>query len=184
MRIPGLAGRIYASLGVEVRQLPGGEIFPALERGVIDAAEFVGPFLDARLGLQNAAKNYYASGWHEPSTVSEIVIQRKLWDSLPADLKEVVRAAADATNQEGLFLLEARNADALDTLVAKDKVNVRSLPPDVIKALRAATADVLNDATKKDAQTKKVHDSFFAFKKKHDKWSEISEESFLANART
>lgn len=184
MRIPGLAGRIYSSLGVEVRQLPGGEIFPALERGVIDAAEFVGPFLDARLGLQNAAKNYYASGWHEPSTVSEIVIQRKLWDGLPADLKDIVRAAADATNQEGLFLLEARNADALDTLVAKDKVAVRALPADVVKALRAASGDVLNDAARKDAQTRKVHESFFAFKKKHDKWSEISEESFLANART
>jgi len=110
MRIPGLAGRIYSALGVEVRQLPGGEIFPALERGVIDAAEFVGPFLDARLGLQNAAKTYYASGWHEPSTVSEIVIQRKIWEALPADLKDIVRAAADATNQEGLFLLEARPA--------------------------------------------------------------------------
>ncbi|MCA3212971.1 MAG: TRAP transporter substrate-binding protein [Burkholderiales bacterium] len=184
MRIPGLAGRIYSALGVEVRQLPGGEIFPALERGVIDAAEFVGPFLDARLGLQNAAKNYYASGWHEPSTVSEIVIQRKIWEALPADLKDIVRAAADATNQEGLFLLEARNADALDTLVSRDKVNVRSLPTDVVKALRATTADVLNEAAKKDPQTRKVHESFFAFKRKHDKWSEISEESFLVNART
>jgi TRAP-type mannitol/chloroaromatic compound transport system substrate-binding protein len=151
---------------------------------VIDAAEFVGPFLDARLGLQNAAKNYYASGWHEPSTVSEIVIQRKIWEALPADLKDIVRAAADATNQEGLFLLEARNADALDTLVSRDKVNVRSLPTDVVKALRATTADVLNEAAKKDPQTRKVHESFFAFKRKHDKWSEISEESFLVNART
>jgi len=78
MRIPGLAGRICSALGVEVRQLPGGENFPALERGVIDAAEFVVPFLDARPGLPNAGKNNYASGWHEPSTVSEIVIQRKI----------------------------------------------------------------------------------------------------------
>ena len=139
MRIPGLAGRIYSALGVEVRQLPGGENFPALERGVIDAAEFVVPFLDARLGLQNAAKNYYASGWHEPSTVSEIVIQRKIWEALPAD---------------------------------------------VVKALRATTADVLNEAAKKDPQTRKVHELFFAFKRKHDKWSEISEESVLVNART
>lgn len=183
MRIPGLAGRIYASLGVEVRQLPGGEIFPALERGVIDAAEFVGPFLDARLGLQNAAKNYYASGWHEPSTVSEIVLQRKVWDSLPVDLKEIVRAAADATNQEGLFLLESRNADALDLLVNKDKVTVRQLPADVVKGLRAACADILNEAAKKDALTRKVHESFFAFKKKHDRWSEVSEGQFLANSR-
>jgi TRAP-type mannitol/chloroaromatic compound transport system substrate-binding protein len=183
MRIPGLAGRIYASLGVEVRQLPGGEIFPALERGVIDAAEFVGPYLDSRLGMQNAAKNYYASGWHEPSTVSEIVLQRKIWDALPADLKEIVRAAADATNQEGLFLLEARNADALEQLVNRDKVIVRQLPDDVIKALRGATTSVLNEAAAKDALTRKVHDSFFAFKKKHDRWSAISEETFLTRSR-
>ena len=183
MRIPGLAGRIYAAQGVEVRQLPGGEIFPALERGVIDAAEFVGPFLDARLGLQNAAKNYYASGWHEPSTVSEIVMQRKIWDALPPDLKEIVRAAADATNQEGLFLLEARNADALDQLVNRDKVAVRQLPDDVVSALRKTTTDVLNEAAAKDAMTKRVHDSFFTFKRKHDRWSEISDETFLAKSR-
>ncbi len=183
MRIPGLAGRIYAAQGVEVRQLPGGEIFPALERGVIDAAEFVGPFLDARLGMQNAAKNYYASGWHEPSTVSEIVMQRKIWDALPPDLKEIVRAAADATNQEGLFLLEARNADALDQLVNRDKVIVRQLPADVVTALRKTTGEVLNEAAAKDAMTKKVHDSFFTFKKKHDRWSEISDETFLSKSR-
>lgn len=183
MRIPGLAGRIYAAQGVEVRQLPGGEIFPALERGVIDAAEFVGPFLDARLGMQNAAKNYYASGWHEPSTVSEIVMQRKIWDALPPDLKEIVRAAADATNQEGLFLLEARNADALDQLVNRDKVIVRQLPAEVVTALRKTTGEVLNEAAAKDAMTKKVHDSFFTFKKKHDRWSEISDETFLSKSR-
>jgi TRAP-type mannitol/chloroaromatic compound transport system permease small subunit/TRAP-type C4-dicarboxylate transport system substrate-binding protein len=71
MRIPGLAGRVYASLGVDVKVLPGGEIFPALERGVIDAAEFVGPFLDRRLGLHKAAKYYYTTGWHETATVAE-----------------------------------------------------------------------------------------------------------------
>jgi TRAP-type mannitol/chloroaromatic compound transport system substrate-binding protein len=168
---------------VEVRQLPGGEIFPALERGVIDAAEFVGPFLDARLGLQNAAKNLYGSPWHEPSTVSEIVIQRRIWDALPADLKEIVRAAADATNQEGLFLLEARNADALDQLVSRDKVVVRQLPDDVVNALRKNTTEVLNEAAAKDAVTRRVHDSFFAFKRKHDRWSEISEEVFLSKSR-
>ena len=68
MRIPGLAGRVYQSLGVDVRLLPAGEIFPALERGVIDAAEFVGPYLDRQLGLQRAAKYYYTTGWHETAT--------------------------------------------------------------------------------------------------------------------
>ena len=76
MRIPGLAGKVYASLGVDVKVLPGGEIFPALERGVIDAAEFVGPFQDRRLGLHKAAKFYYTTGWHESATVSELLINK------------------------------------------------------------------------------------------------------------
>ena len=75
MRIPGLAGKVYASLGVDVKLLPGGEIFPALERGVIDAAEFVGPYQDRRLGLHKAAKFYYTTGWHETATVSELLAE-------------------------------------------------------------------------------------------------------------
>lgn len=94
-----------------------------------------------------------------------------------------MRAAADATNQEGLFLLEARNADALDQLVNRDRVIVRELPTEVVNALRKTTTDVLNEAAGKDALTRKVHDSFFNFKKKHDRWSEISEETFLAKSR-
>ncbi|MBW3535912.1 MAG: hypothetical protein KY453_11975, partial [Gemmatimonadetes bacterium] len=74
MRIPGLSGQVYGTLGVDVRLLPGGEIFPALERGVIDAAEFVGPYQDRRLGLQNAAKYYHTTGWHEPATTGELVV--------------------------------------------------------------------------------------------------------------
>ena len=77
MRIPGLAGRVYASLGVDVKLLPAGEIFPALERGVIDAAEFVGPYQDRRLGLHKAAKFYYTTGWHESSTVTELSSTRR-----------------------------------------------------------------------------------------------------------
>ena len=94
MRIPGLAGRVYAQLGVDVKLLPAGEIFPALERGVIDAAEFVGPYQDRRLGLQKAAKYYYTTGWHESSTVTELIVNKAAWDSLPPDLQEIVRAAA------------------------------------------------------------------------------------------
>ena len=91
MRIPGLAGRVYQSLGVDVRLLPAGEIFPALERGVIDAAEFVGPYLDRQLGLQRAAKYYYTTGWHETATGSELIVNKAKWNSLPPDLKAIDR---------------------------------------------------------------------------------------------
>ena len=97
MRIPGLAGKVYAALGVDVKVLPGGEIFPALERGVIDAAEFVGPFQDRRLGLHKAAKYYYTTGWHESATVSELLINKAAWDKLPKDLQAIVSNAAAAS---------------------------------------------------------------------------------------
>ena len=113
MRIPGLAGKVYATLGVDVKLLPGGEIFPALERGVIDAAEFVGPYQDRRLGLQKAAKYYYTTGWHEPATVSELLINKAAWEKLPKDLQAVVENAAAACNviSEGWCQKHQRRGD-------------------------------------------------------------------------
>mgnify|MGYP001055916558 FL=1 len=183
MRIPGLAGKVYAELGVDVKLLPGGEIFPALERGVIDAAEWVGPYLDQRLGLQNAAKNYYTTGWHEPSTTSELVVNEAAYNKLPKDLQAIIKAAADATNQEGLLFLESKNAVALDELVNKHGVKIARLPDDVIKRLREVSYDIFAQAAAKDPMVKKVHDSYFAFKKKHDFWNQVSETTFQTTVR-
>ena len=175
MRIPGLAGKVYSQLGVDVKLLPAGEIFPALERGVIDVAEFVGPYQDRRLGLHKAAKNYYTTGWHETSTVTELIVNRKAWDSLPNDLKEVVRTAAAACNTISHTWCEATNAEALDDLVKNHGVIAKPLPADILKKLREVTNQVLADAASKDPLVKKVHDSFMAFKTIHDKWAGISE---------
>jgi TRAP-type mannitol/chloroaromatic compound transport system substrate-binding protein len=175
MRIPGLAGKVYSTLGVDVKLLPGGEIFPALERGVIDAAEFVGPYQDRRLGLQKAAKFYHTTGWHETSTISELIVHKGAWDKLPDDLKEVVRTAAAACHVISHTWCEATNAEALDDLVKNQGVTALPLPPEVIAKLKDATEQVLAEATAKDPLVKKVHDSFMAFKATHDKWAAISE---------
>lgn len=178
MRIPGLAGKVYKELGVDVKLLPGGEIFPALERGVIDAAEFVGPFQDRRLGLQNAAKFYYTTGWHEPSNVTELLINDTAWMSLPADLQEIVKAAALACNLESHSWSEANNADALDDLIANYDVKADVLPTEVVEQLKTITMDVLNTEAAKDPATKKVHDAFMAFRDKHKSWAAISERPY------
>ncbi len=183
MRIPGLAGKVYATLGVDVKLLPGGEIFPALERGVIDAAEFVGPYQDRRLGLHKAAKFYHTTGWHETSTVTELIINKKAWASLPDDLKEVVRTAAAACNVISHTWCEATNAEALDDLVKNHGVKATPLPAEVIAKMKEATEAVLAEATAKDPLVKKVHDSFMAFKATHDKWAGISEAVYQAQIR-
>lgn len=183
MRIPGLAGKVYAAHGVDVKLLPGGEIFPALERGVIDAAEWVGPYLDQMIGLHNAAKYYYVTGWHEPATTSEVVINEAAYNKLPKDLQAIVQAAADATNIESLMFLESKNAQALNELVTKHGVKVSQLPPDVIKALRTTSMDIFSDAAAKDPVVKKVHESYFAYKKNHDHWNQVSETTFQTTVR-
>lgn len=175
MRIPGLAGKVYEQLGVSVKLLPGGEIFPALERGVIDAAEFVGPYQDRRLGLHKAAKYYYTTGWHEPNNVTELLVNKEAWSSLPDDLKAIVKSAAATCNVISHTWSEANNADALDDLVTNQGVTLGTLSPEIVKRLKEITHDTLAAEAAKDPLTKKVYDSYFAFKKKHDSWQRRSE---------
>ena len=175
MRIPGLAGKVYEKLGVTVRLLPGGEIFPALQRGVIDAAEFVGPYQDRKLGLMNAAKYYYMTGWHEPSNVSELLMNKKMWEGLPPDLQEVIKNAATACNQTGFAWSNAVNAEALDDLVNNHGVIIGALSDDIIKSLRKQTFETLDELTAKDPVARKVHKHYFAFKEKCDAWLDISQ---------
>lgn len=179
MRIPGLAGKVYSELGVTVRLLPGGEIFPALERGVIDAAEFVGPYQDRRLGLHKAAKYYYTTGWHEPTNVTELLINKKAWESLPKDLQMIVQKASQASVLESLSWSESVNAEALTDLVENEGVIAQPLPEQVVSRLKEATFDTLESMAAADPTTRKVHDAFMAFRKKHASWAALSEKPFL-----
>ncbi|MBI1422254.1 MAG: ABC transporter substrate-binding protein [Gammaproteobacteria bacterium] len=180
MRIPGLAGKVYEQLGVSVKLLPGGEIFPALQRGVIDAAEFVGPYLDRKLGLMNAAKHYYTPGWHEPNNVTELLVNKKLWDEMPKDLQSIIANAAAACNEISFSWCNANNAAALKDLVDNHGVKVGHLSPEIIKRLREVTFDTLATLTAKEPEAKKIYDHYFGFKKQVDDWLTTSEAIVLA----
>jgi TRAP-type mannitol/chloroaromatic compound transport system substrate-binding protein len=177
MRIPGLAGKVLAEMGVNVVLLPGGEIFPALERGVIDAAEWVGPYQDRRLGLYQAAKYYYHSGWHEPSTTSELIINQKAWDSLDKDLQAIIRGAAAEANVRAISWADANNAAALDDMVKNKNVKLKLLPKSVIEELRKVTKEVLADKNV-DPLSRKVYASYKKFQKDWSKWAGISEGTY------
>jgi TRAP-type mannitol/chloroaromatic compound transport system substrate-binding protein len=183
MRIPGLAGKVYAKLGVDVKVLPGGEIFPALERGVIDAAEFVGPYQDRRLGLQKAAKYYYTTGWHEPATASELLINKAAWEKLPKDLQAVVTNASAACNIISEAWCQRANAEAMQDLVKNQGVIALPLPDSVVAAMKSETTKILDAASASDPMVKKVHDSYFAFKKKYDAWAAYSEAIYQSKIR-
>jgi TRAP-type mannitol/chloroaromatic compound transport system substrate-binding protein len=178
MRIPGLAGKVYAALGVDVKLLPAGEIFPALERGVIDAAEFVGPYQDRRLGLQKAAKYYHTTGWHETATVSELLISKAAWDKLPKDLQAVVENACAACNVISEAWCQRTNAEAMEDLIKNQGVIAKPLPDAVVKRLHEVTNQVLAEAVAKDPATKKVHSSYMNFMTKFRNWSGYSEKVY------
>jgi TRAP-type mannitol/chloroaromatic compound transport system substrate-binding protein len=175
MRIPGLAGRVYSELGVSAQLLAPGDIFPALERGVIDAAEFVGPYLDRQLGLHKVAKYYYTTGWHETATASEVIINKAAWAKLPPDLKAIVENACAACNDRGEAWCQKVNAEAMDDLIKNEGVIAQPLPDSVVAALRAANAKILAEAVAKDPITKKVHDSYMSYLATYKKWANYSE---------
>ncbi|MCH8843158.1 MAG: TRAP transporter substrate-binding protein [SAR324 cluster bacterium] len=178
MRIPGLGGKVLAKVGGTVVLLAASEVFPALERGVIDAAEWVGPYHDMRLGLHQAAKNYYYPGWHEPGTVLELIIAKEKWEALPDELQAIFEAAAAEAHVWTLSELEAKNAGALKDLVQNHGVKVRPLPDDVLRALKRASEETVAEVARQDPFSGKVYDSFSKFKKENDLWQDISERAY------
>lgn len=155
---PGITGEIFKEMGVSAVALPGGEIVPAAQRGVIDAAEWIGPADDVNLGLQTIWKNYYLQGLHQSTDVGEVVINRTFWNKLPKDLQEIVRVASLASIGETYTFNVARNARALEKLKAQN-VTVHDTPADFYPAFVAATNTVLDRYAAKDAFFKEVLDS-------------------------
>jgi TRAP-type mannitol/chloroaromatic compound transport system substrate-binding protein len=168
MRIPGLGGRVISELGGSAVLLPGGEIYTSLERGVIDATEWIGPYHDELMGFQNVVKNYYYPGWHEPGTVLELAVNRDAWEELPSDIRQIVRSAA----------FESRNQTALEKLIREDDVQVRQFPSDVIAALKRTAEQVIDELVSGDPKAAKIYDSFQAFKANVGSWGRLSEQSF------
>jgi len=182
MRIPGLGGEVLERLGGTPVSLPGGEIFPSLKSGAIDATEWVGPYNDLAFGLYKAAKYYYYPGWHEPGTTLECFINKKAFEALPPDLQSIVLNASKVANLDGLSELTARNNEALQTLVHKHKVELRSFPDEVLAQLKKVSEEVVAEIAKKDAMSKKVYDSYKRFRDQVMQWHDVSERAYL-NAR-
>ncbi|MFQ5694085.1 MAG: TRAP transporter substrate-binding protein, partial [Nitrospinota bacterium] len=158
IRMPGLGGKVFSKAGGTVVLFAPSEIFPALERGVIDAAEWVGPYLDLRMGLHQAAKYYYYPGWQEPSAVVELSVNLKAWKALPAEFQAMLETAAGRANQWALSEFEARNAKALRELVEKKGVKLRRFPDDMLRAFGKASREVIEDLAAREPTARKVYD--------------------------
>jgi TRAP-type mannitol/chloroaromatic compound transport system substrate-binding protein len=157
-RTVGLAADLFQAMGAKVTQLPGGEIVPALERGVIDAFEFNNPTSDMRFGAQDVIKNYMMGSYHQSSESFEIIFNKKKYDALPADLKAILRTGVEAVNSTNFWLAMENYSRDLQILKDKHKVNVIRTP-DSIMLEQLKAWDKLTVELSKDPINKKIIDS-------------------------
>jgi len=156
---PGITGEIFKEMGISAVALPGGDIVPSAQRGVIDAAEWIGPADDMNLGLQTVWKNYYLQGLHQSTDMGEVLINKTVWDKLSPDLQAIVRTAALASMMETYSFNIYRNAQAIVKLREQFKVTIRDTPKDFYPQFVHATNVVLDRYAKKDPFFKEVLDS-------------------------
>lgn len=177
MRIPGLGGKVLEKAGGAPVLLAGSEIYTGLERGVIDATEWIGPSHDSQMGFDDIAKYYYSPGWHEMGTALELIVNKEKFDSLPTDLQAILRTASLRISTWILSEMETKNALALSALMKKG-VDIRPFPKEVIEQLRIYTNEVIAEITAKDPIAAKVYASYDAYRKRAAAWSEWTEKLF------
>ncbi|WP_246439070.1 TRAP transporter substrate-binding protein [Teredinibacter franksiae] len=160
MRIPGIGGEVFSRAGGEAINIPGGELYTALQSGVIDATEWVGPYNDLAFGFHQIAQYYYYPGWHEPGPALEIIVNKGAYNSLPDDLKAVVEAAARMVNQDMLDEYTARNNAALVELVDKHGVQLRRFPDDVLAEFKAISEELYVEMSASDPTFAKIYAAY------------------------
>lgn len=178
MRIPGLAGKILKEVGATPVLVAGGEIYTNLERGVIDATEWLGPFHDQLMGFHRIAKYYYTPGWHEPGSSLEVIVNKKDFDELPDHLKAILEVCAGYMNDRMGTEFLWKNAQALQEMQQNTNLDIRPFPDSVLASLRTKTHETLENLAAGDPLIKEVYDSYSNFNKTVQPYSDISEKLF------
>jgi TRAP-type mannitol/chloroaromatic compound transport system substrate-binding protein len=180
MRIPNLGGKVVARAGGTTVLTPASEIYAALERGVIDASEWVGPHDDMKLGLHKTARYYYYPGWHEPGTVNDFGFNKKAYEALPVDLQRTLDHAAAAVQVYSRADFHIKNAIALERLKTefKGKVEILQLPAPVLRDLKKLAVEVIREESEKTPMARKVHASFTKFQALVGPWDHVAEGAY------
>jgi TRAP-type mannitol/chloroaromatic compound transport system substrate-binding protein len=178
MRIPGLGAKVIAQAGGSPILTAGGEIYTNLERGVIDATEWVGPYHDYLMGFHRIAKYCYYPGWQEPGPVLELLVNKAQWDSLSTDLQMIIRDAAARLNVWMLSEFEAQNHKYLQKIREESDAIVQKFPDEVLSALKSYAGEVIADLIAADPMSRKVYASFDAFRTDVIGWAQMSEQVY------
>ncbi len=178
MRIPGLGGKVMNKLGVTVQVLPGGEIFQALQTNAIDAAEWVGPYDDEKLGFHKVAKYYYYPGWWEPGPSLEVQVNLDEWNKLPEVYQEIIKTAAYQANMTMLARYNAKNNEALQRLLDYG-IELRRYSDEILAAAEAAANELYDEYKQQDADFKAIFEQWDAFRQRIWQWNSLNEASFM-----
>ncbi|WP_198665072.1 TRAP transporter substrate-binding protein [Tropicimonas sp. IMCC34011] len=172
LRFAGLAGEVMKKMGASVVLLSGGEIFPNLERGVIDGTEFSMPAIDRQSGFDQVAKNYYLPGWHQPAAINELIINQRKWDEMSEGQQSLIELTCRETMLWGLTSTYVENAEAIDAF-AENGVEIRQFPEEVLAAFEEATAEVMAEQSEQDETFAEVWDSLSAYRETAGSWEEL-----------
>jgi len=174
MRIPGLGGQVMARLGAVPTALPGGDIYPALERGAIDATEWVGPYDDEKLGFYKIAKNYYYPGWWEPCSMYHVMINMEKWNGLPKQYQEAMISAAREANIDMVAEYDAKNRLALQRLKAAG-VKFHKYSSDIMQGAYKAATDMYEEEAAKNPKFKAMYEPWKKFRGEEAQWFALTE---------
>lgn len=174
IRFPGFGGQVLSRLGANVQNIPGGEVFLALDTGVIDAADWVGPYDDEILGLHRAATYYYFPSWAEPGASLAFYMNRTEFEGLPSEIQEVIRTAAARANQQMLADYDAKNMPALQRLIDAG-AQVRGLSEELLEALEGATNEIHQENAAGNELYARVLEDYTAFQESVRDWHRISQ---------
>src|SRR5690625_2694124 len=173
----GFAGEVLARMGVVPQQVPPGDIYPSLEKGTLDAVEFVGPMDDERLGFQKVAKYYYYPGWWEGAGQVSLYVNQDAYEQLPKPYKSLIATASRAAGQNMLSTYDAENPAALRRLIASGAV-LKPFPRDVMDAAFEVSNEVYKEFCEADEGFKKIYDSYMAFRDESVPWFRVAEGSY------
>ena len=182
MRIPGLGGQVMNELGVTVQLIAGGELYQALERGALDAAEWGGPHDDMRLGFHEIAPYYYYPGWWEPGPGVSFMVNRDAWDALPSAYQEALAAATAEAGLRMLARYDARNQEAFREMREENAIRIRPFSREMMQEAERITMDLIESDAAQDPAYRQVYDSFRAFREDAYAWFAASEHAFASFA--
>lgn len=177
MRMPGLGGQVLKQLGAETQNLPPAEIGPALEQGKIDAAEWVGPYEDEKLGLNKFAQFYCYPGWHEPGTTYEFIVNLPAWNKLPKDYQTAFSVASFEAHTKMIAQYDALNREALQRL-EKSGTQLVLFSPEILKTTEKTAFSLYEEKASKDPAFRELYTKWNAFRKAIYEWNHINEASF------